>query len=62
VPTSLDTSNSPSQVLSLYHPVNKVTGLQPGPVLGRLDRFDAIGPRAYRGPALMGDSRISNFF
>jgi hypothetical protein len=28
----------------------------------RLHRFDAIGPRAYGGPAVMGDSRINRFF
>jgi hypothetical protein len=33
-----------------------------GPALGRLDRFDVTGPNAYGGPALMGDSRISNFY
>ena len=26
----------------------------PGPVLGRFDRFDQIGPRTLRGPALEG--------
>ena len=31
------------------------------PALGWLDRFDAIGPRAYGGPTFMGVSRISNF-
>jgi hypothetical protein len=30
--------------------------------LGRLDRSDVTGPNAYRGPALMGDSRISNLY
>jgi hypothetical protein len=28
--------------------------------LGRLNRFDAIIPRAYGGPGLLEDSRISN--
>jgi hypothetical protein len=29
------------------------------PALGRLHRFDAIGPRAYGGPAVVVDSRIN---
>ena len=33
--------------------------LYSGPALGRLDRFDAVGPHAYGGPALMGDSHSS---
>ena len=28
--------------------------LQSGPVLGRFDRLDQIGPRTLRGPALVG--------
>lgn len=29
--------------------------------LDRLDLFDAVGSRAYGGPALMGDARVGNF-
>jgi hypothetical protein len=32
-----------------------------GPALGRLDRFDAIGLRAYGHPAVMGDLYIKFF-
>ena len=32
-----------------------------GTALGRLDRFDGIGPRTYGGPALMEESRLVIF-
>ena len=42
-------------VISLYiKNVRVQLPLAPGPVLGRFDRFNQIGPRTLRGPALEG--------